>query len=263
MQEEQKITEVARILSDAASSSKACGPIRDLLGAQNLEAAYKVQQHNINERIKKENTKIVGRKIGLTAKSVQAQLGVDQPDFGTLLQSMQVGNAGTIPKEELMQAKAEAEIAFVLKEDLTESNLSHVDLIHKVDYAVAALEIVGSRIENWNIGITDTIADNASASHFVLGDVRKKLSEIDLISCKMNLYKNGEKLSEGVGAACLGSPLNAFQWLADKMIEMGSPLKKGDIVLTGALGPMLAGGQGDHFKAEIEGLGEVEVSFAE
>lgn len=258
--QENSIEKASELLYQAHKNSSTCAPIRSLIGDEDISTAYKIQEINIQKRMISENTGIVGRKIGLTAKTVQAQLGVDQPDFGTLLKNMQIENKGSVPAKELVQPKAEAEIAFVLKEDIV-GRLSIVELQGKIDYACACIEIVGSRVENWDIKITDTVADNASASHFVLGDIKKHISEIDLENCLMKMYKNGELVSEGQGSACLGSPLNSFKWLADKMIEMETPLLKGDIILTGALGKMVEGKPGDHFKAEIEGLDSVEISF--
>lgn len=258
--QEKNIQEASELLYEAHLNSKTCPPIRNLIGVDDISTAYKIQEINIQKRMIAENTKIVGRKIGLTAKAVQNQLGVDQPDFGTLLRNMQIKDKGTVPAKELIQPKAEAEIAFVLKENI-EQSLTVDKLKDKIDYACACIEIVGSRVENWDIKITDTVADNASASHFVLGDIQKNVSEIDLENCNMHMYKNGELVSEGKGSVCLGSPLNSFKWLADKMLEMNTPLLAGDIVLTGALGKMSEGSAGDHFKADIDGLGTVEISF--
>lgn len=257
-----EMEKAASVLRKAETSSKTCPPIRNIIGEMDLSSAYSIQTFNMSQRMKIEGSKIIGRKIGLTSTIVQKQLGVNQPDFGTLLDSMQVFNGAEISMKQLMQPKVEAEIAFILKEDLQQLPKGDKELLATIDYAVAAIEIVGSRIENWNIRITDTIADNASASHFVLGDNQKKPEEINLINCKMKLYKNNEVKSEGNGAACLGSPLNAFRWLAKKMIDMGSPLKKADIVLTGALGPMLEVEGGDFCKAEIDGFGSVEIHFS-
>jgi len=135
------------------------------------------------------------------------------------------------------------------------------DLINAIDYAAVSIEIVGSRIANWDIKITDTIADNASASHFILGESRVPLSQIDLEKCKMSLIRNGEVVSEGSGAACMDNPLNAALWLAQTMAEMGNPLKAGEVLLSGALGPMVPIEQGDKFEAVIEGLGSVELAI--
>jgi 2-keto-4-pentenoate hydratase len=187
-------------------------------------------------------------------------LGVDQPDFGLLFADTQVSNGGSLPASSILQPKAEAEIAFVMKSDLT-NHITEDSVAAAVDYAVGAIEIVGSRVLNWDIRITDTVADNASASHFVLGDVRKSLHEVDLAAIKMKLYKNGVLASEGIGSACLGSPLKALTWLAQTFADLGTPLKAGDIVLSGALGPMCAGEAGDTFVAQIESFGEVKFTF--
>lgn len=254
------IEQAAQQLLKAEKTKSPCDPVRALIGAQNVDDAYAVQ--NVISRQKEENgARTIGKKIGLTSVAVQQQLGVDQPDYGALFDKMQVLEGETISVTELMQPKAEAEIAFVLKKDLTTGNFSLTEIEEAIDYAVAAIEIVGSRIKNWDIRIADTIADNASASHFVLGTVRKKLSEIDVVGATMQLTKNEVLVSEGTGAACLGSPLIATQWLANKMVEMGTPLQKGDIVLSGALGPMTAVEAGDLLKAKIEGLGEVSIRF--
>ncbi len=254
------IQQLAKQLREAYSTRTACAPLRDVIGVEDLKTAYAIQELNNNLLIEK-GARVVGRKIGLTSKAVQKQLGVDQPDYGSLLNTMEILNGDTISVSELMQAKAEAEVAFVLKSDLTEPNLTTAELISAIDYAVASIEIVGSRIENWNIKITDTIADNASASHFVIGHRPVRLENVDLINCQMVMTKNGEKVSEGKGAACLGSPINATLWLAKTMAELGTPLRAGELILSGALGPMVAVSAGDVFVAEFGGLGSVSVGF--
>ena len=251
---------IAKKLRDASDSRQLISPIRDLIGNDNLAAAYQIQTQNINLHVAA-GARIVGRKIGLTSKVVQKQLGVDQPDFGTLLDTMEVLNGDEIPWSEVHQPKAEAEIAFVLKEDITNPSITVHELISAIDYALPSIEIVGSRIADWNIKITDTIADNASASHYILGHTPKSLSEFDLIACKMTMTNNGEKVSEGIGAACLGSPINSTIWLAKKLIENGNPLRAGEVILTGALGPMAAIDKGNKLIAHFEGLGSVSVSF--
>jgi len=254
------IQKLAQQLREAYTTRTACPPLRDVIGVEDLNTAYAIQELNNNLLIEK-GARVVGRKIGLTSKAVQKQLGVDQPDYGALLNTMEILNGDSISFSALMQPKAEAEIAFVLKSDLTEPNLTTAELISAIDYAVASIEIVGSRIENWNIKITDTIADNASASHFVIGHRPVKLENIDLINCQMVMTKNGEKVSEGKGAACLGSPLNATLWLAKTMASLGTPLRAGELILSGALGPMAAVTAGDVFVADFDVLGSVSVGF--
>jgi len=253
---------LASVLREADETKIPCAPMRTVIGIEDIATAYKIQDVNNNLRVEK-GGRIVGRKIGLTSKAVQKQLGVDQPDYGALFHDMEVLNGGTIPWNETMQPKVEAEIAFVLSKDLPSADIGTLDVLGAIDYALVSLEIVGSRIENWNIRITDTIADNASASHFVLGHQPMKLNQIDLINCKMVMAKNGDLVSEGKGAACLGSPINATLWLAQTMAKLGTPLKAGDLVLSGALGPMATVEAGDLVTASIDGLGTVSVVFGE
>jgi len=257
---EEQINHFAESLRQAQEQRKTISPIRETIGVEDLELAYAIQKANTDYR-KHQGERMVGYKIGLTSHAVQRQLGVDQPDFGILFNTMEIQNGGFISITEILQPKIETEVAFVLKSDLIQKQFTAIDIISAIDYALVSLEIVGSRIENWNIKITDTIADNASASHFVLGHRPVKMNDFDVVTCKMTMNKNGEKVSEGSGAACLGSPINAAIWLAEKFSSLGTPLKKGDLLLTGAVGPMVPVAAGDHIVAQIEGLGSVSVKF--
>lgn len=256
------IKEAARRLREAEFKKEVCAPLREILGTEDLSAAYAVQQYNAKLR-RAAGAKVVGHKIGLTSLAVQEQFGIDQPDYGLLWNDKEVNNGGEVSMSELMQAKAESEIAFVLSKDLNSDCLSMVDIIQSIDFALCSIEIVGSRIKNWDISITDTIADNASASHWLVAHKPVKLNDFDVVNCKMIMKKNGQIESEGFGKSCIGSPLNAVLWLAKKMVEMGKPLKQGDLVLSGALGPMVAVEAGDFIEVEIEGLGGASVSFVE
>ena len=238
-----------------------CTPVRSLLPEGDLDAAYRVQEHN-TRRWEAEGRRIVGYKIGLTSKAVQKQLGVGQPDYGILFADMAVMDGEEIAWGRVLQPKAEAEIAFVLGRGIDHEDASTVDLLAAVDYALPAIEVVGSRIQNWDIQIVDTIADNGSSGAFVLGATPCRLSDLDLRLCGMSLWRGGDPVSVGAGAACLGSPLNAAAWLARAMARAGRPLAAGDIVLTGALGPMVAAAPGDVLRAKIAGLGSVRVAFA-
>ena len=252
------INQAAQELWNAQKAQKMIPPVRELITATDIDAAYAVQQINIQHRID-QGEKVVGKKIGLTSFAVQKQLGVDQPDYGILFESMQIENGEKLPYSDLMQPKAEAEIAFVMRTDL-DGDIDITDLIDAIDYASASIEIVGSRIENWNIRITDTIADNASASHFVLGKKKMNIEELDLERCSMTMTKNGAVVSEGIGSACMDNPLNAALWLAKTMAKNGTPIKAGEILLSGALGHMVPIESGDHFEATIEGLGNVSIT---
>ncbi|WP_420400472.1 2-keto-4-pentenoate hydratase [Flagellimonas sp.] len=256
-----KTKEAAERLHRAAQTQTYCSPIREFIGTEDLESAYAIQDINTEHRVKS-GARIVGSKIGLTSVVVQKQLGVDQPDFGVLFDDMEVENGLEMDYNLLMQPKVEAEIAFVLKSDLNAPQLGAADVISAIDYTLAAIEIVGSRIENWDIKITDTIADNASASHFVLGHKPVRLENLDLIECTMEMSVNGKIVSEGKGAACMGSPINAVLWLAKTFAKLGRPLKAGDVILSGALGPMAVVSPGDEVVTKISGLGNVSVKFS-
>lgn len=250
----EKAAEQIRLASETKSP---CGPIRHLFKERDIEAAYAIQ--DINTQLKlKQGHKIIGKKIGLTSFAVQEQLGVREPDFGMLFDDMLFENEADIPSDLLMQAKAEAEWGFVLKKGLDKENISLNEIKEAIGYAIVAIEIVGSRIENWDINIMDTVADNASASHFVIGKSQIPLNDIDLKNCKMELLKNGKSASEGTGKACMGNPLFAVKWLAEKMVELQQPLKQGELILSGALGPMVNITKGDYIKATIDTFDAVE-----
>ncbi len=256
----ESIEQAALRLREAGESHTPCAPIRDLIAPTDVASAYAVQEINTKYRLGR-GRNLVGRKIGLTAVAVQKQLGVDQPDFGLLFDDMLAAEERAIPFAELMQPKVEAEIAIVLKKPLTKAQNSAADVAEATDYACAAIEIVGSRIANWDIRLSDTIADNASSSHFVLGARRVRLADADLVNCAMTMVRRGETVSSGSGAACMGNPLNAAAWLADAMVKYGRPLQAGDVIMTGALGPMVAVAPGDVVEARIEGLGQVRATF--
>ena len=251
--------DLARRLRDAYTTG-AVPPLRDGLDPVDVDGAYAVQTIN-TQFWEEQGRRIVGRKAGLTAKAVQLQLGVDQPDFGVLFDDMAVEDGGTLDPARALQPKAEAEIAFVLGKDLPDPESTPEMVADAVATAHAAIEIVDSRIADWKITFADTVADNGSSAFFVLGKQGLPLDGLDLLTCGMVMEINGAIVSLGAGAAALGHPLNAAAWLARTLARRGEPLKAGDILLAGALGPMVALQAGDHVRAIIGGLGSASFTY--
>ncbi|MYZ34449.1 MULTISPECIES: fumarylacetoacetate hydrolase family protein [unclassified Streptomyces] len=255
------IAEAADRLATAASTGVTCAPVRDLIGPDDIAAAYRIQQ--MFNRLRAHDTATVGRKIGATSKAVQAQLGVDQPDFGVLYADMQYSDGDVIPMDRLLQPRVEAEVAFVLEADLTDGPLDVAQCRAAVAYAVPALEIVDSRITDWDISFADTVADNASSGLYVLGTQRRTLEEFEPVDVIMGLKVDDGLVSSGDGAACLGDPLNALAWLAKRAREFGDPLTAGQVILSGSLGPLAMVRPGSAVKATIKSLGTVSATFTD
>lgn len=251
----------------ATTSGVACPPITDLVPAGDIDVAYQVQRR-LTERRLAAGARIIGRKIGLTSAAVQSQVGVDRPDFGVLFQDMRYDDDELIPVGRLLAPKAEAEVAFRLGRDLADraAATDPAAVRAAVELAFPALEIVDSRIADWKIGITDTVADNASSGVFVVGATGTPLDEVEPVDVTMRMHRGegpeAELVSQGTGRDCLGDPLNALAWLAETLIDVGTPLRAGDIVLSGALGPMVAVAPGDVFRADIAPLGTVTARFS-
>lgn len=260
------VDEAARRLVEAETNRVPCAPVRDLIGADDVESAYAVQRV-LHARALEAGRRVSGRKVGLTSPAVQAQLRVDQPDFGFLYTDMDVSDAERIDPARLLQPKIEAEVAFVLGADL-DGSLDDASLVAALVGVVAGLEIVDSRVAGWDISFGDTVADNASSGLYVLGELRhgpellgEDLRE-GLAGLSMSMTRNGAEVSTGRGSACMGSPLAALAWLAGTAASHGEPLRAGQVILSGALGPMVSVAPGDEFRAEITGLGAVTARFA-
>ena len=247
----------AEQLRTAAHTGVPCAPVRDVLGTStDVDAAYAVQQRNVALAVAA-GRRVSGHKVGLTARVVQEQLGVDQPDYGVLFADMCLADGADIESGQLLQPRVEAEVAVVIDRDLDKGEHCVVDIIDATAYVLPALEIVDSRIRGWDITIVDTIADNASCGLYVVGTRPVSLGAVDLREIRMRMVVDGEIAATGSGDACLGNPLNAAVWLADVMCKRGTPLRAGECLMTGSLGPMKPIGPSAEVVADLGPLGRV------
>jgi 2-keto-4-pentenoate hydratase len=254
------IESAADALDKAARTCIAIPKLSETWPALTVDDAYAIQMRNVRRALDS-GVIITGKKIGLTSLAMQKMIGVDTPDFGHLYNTMEV-QGGKIGRTTMLLPKVEAEIAFVLSRDLDmDREIRTEDVIEATDYVVAALEIVDSRIANWKIGFVDTVSDNASSGMYLLGSVHKKLSEIDLKAETMDFHVNGERRNGGKGTDVLGDPAFCVAWLANSMRSYGTILKKGEVILSGALSAAIGAERGDRFKAVYSSLGSVEVEF--
>lgn len=256
----EAIQQAAQALALARTNRRPIPPVSTSHGIASLDAAYAVAE--LNTRIQLESgRRIVGLKVGLTSRAVQQQLGVDQPDFGVLFDDMEFLNGQDVPTARLLQPKVEAEIAFVVGRDVTGSAPSYSEFLTCLSYALPAIEIVDSAITDWKISLVDTVADNASSGLYVLGDQPVSIGALSLGALGMQMDKNGQPVSTGSGAACLGHPLRAAFWLARTMAARGQGLHQGQVILSGALGPMVPVVAGDLVQASVGALGSVSCRF--
>lgn len=259
----QLIQQAADALWQADRTQTPIAPIRELLGTStDIDVGYAVQEINAQRSLDL-GRKVSGRKIGVTSKAVQQQIGVDQPDYGTLYVDTEYGDGVDIPASRLIQPRAEGEVALVVGRDLDHAPHSFGQVMRAIEYALPSIEVVDSRIENWQISIVDTIGDNASCGVYVLGSRPVLLSAFDVRTVPMAMSVNGSVVSEGTGAACLGNPLHAATWLADVLCERGIPLRPGDVLMTGALGAMRDIAPGDEVDLDFGPLGRVTTRLAD
>lgn len=257
---------LAARLWDAQFTGVPCEALTEAGPELTVADAYEVQRINLDRRMNERGlygrkARLVGHKIGITSAAVQAWLGVGEPDFGGLLDDMAVPDGGTADITKLLQPRVEGEIAFVLKKCLVGPGITAAQVIAATDFIVPAIEIIDSRILDWKFKIQDTIADNASSGMFVLGSQPLLPSEVNLRLVGMTLRKNGSVMSTGAGAACLGNPVNAVVWLANTLCDLGTQLNTGQVILSGALGPVSPVVAGDYVSVEIGRMAGATVRF--
>lgn len=248
-------------LYEALVACKTLPNLRDRVEGITIEDAYQIQARMI-ERRKQAGATVIGKKIGVTSRGVQEMLGVFEPDFGILMSDMLLPDGAEVPSGTLIQPKAEGEIAFILKRDLIGPGITAADVIAATDHVRACFEIVDSRINDWDIKIQDTVADNASCGVFVLGEDKADPRDVDLALAGMVAERNGEIMVTGAGAAVQGSPANAVAWLANTLGRLGTPLLAGETILSGALAPMYLFDPGDTLTMRVGGIGACSISFA-
>jgi len=253
------LQEFADMLYLAERDRAAIPPLTDISDAITLEDAYAIQLLNV-ERVIAMGYMVSGKKIGLTSPGIQHQLGVSEPDYGHLFVDMEC-REGRIDASQLIMPKIEAELAFVLSADLTGGKVTAADVRTATEYVAGAFEIVDSRVADWKIKLADTVADNASSGRYILGEKRLNIGDVDLPGESMRLYMNGEQLEEGVGANVLGDPCAAVAWLANRLWDFGVPLKKGEVILSGAFSAAPAVKKGETFCVEFKSFGTITAEF--
>lgn len=253
-----RISQLGDELFESLRSRSPIEPLTDREPGLTLEQAYQIQEHLIRRRLAL-GDRIVGKKVGLTSRVVQRSLGVGEPDFGQLLASMVATD--TISVSNLLQPRAEGEVAFLLERDLAGPGITNADVLYATRAVLPCFEIVDSRIRNWRIRLQDTVADNASAGMFVLGERAVDPRSVDLSTCGMVLEKNGVIECTGAGAAALGSPVNCVAWLANALGRFGTALRAGEIILSGSLGALVPVAAGDSLHLSIGGIGSASVRF--
>lgn len=258
---QEQIIQCGDELYDALIQRNTLRPLTERFDNITIEDAYHISLRMLDRRLEAGET-VIGKKIGVTSKAVQSMLNVHQPDFGYLTDKMAYSQGQEMPiSEHLIQPKAEGEIAFILKKDLMGPGVTNADVLAATDCVIPCFEVVDSRIENWQIKIQDTVADNASCGLFILGDKAVDPRKVDLMTCGMVVEKNGSVISTGAGAAALGSPVNSVAWLANTLGEFGIPLKAGEVILSGSLVPLEPVQPGDFMSVSIGGMGSATVRF--
>jgi 2-oxopent-4-enoate/cis-2-oxohex-4-enoate hydratase len=257
----EEITRLGDELHGALRGQRTVPPLTEREPSITIEDAYHISRRLLDRRLA-EGERLIGKKIGVTSKAVQRMLDVHQPDFGYLTDRMRYEDGESMPiSRELIQPRAEGEIALQLRRDLVGPGVSEADVLAATECVMPCFEIVDSRIRDWKIRIQDTVADNASSGLFVLGRASRRPEGFDFFSCGMVVEKNGEIISTGAGAAALGSPLRSIAWLANTLGGFGVPLLAGEVLLSGALVPLVPVRAGDRMRLTVGGLGTAEVQF--
>ena len=251
------------LAADLAQAERSREPISPLTAAYpdiDVVDAYEIQLINIRQRVA-EGARVVGHKVGLSSLAMQQMMGVDEPDYGHLLDEMEVFEDTPVKASRFLYPRVEVEVGFILADDLPGADCTEDDVLAATEALVPSIELIDTRITDWKIALCDTIADNASSAGFVLGGARVSPRDLDVKTIDAVLTRNGEVVAEGRSDAVLGNPVTAVAWLARKVESFGVRLRKGDVVLPGSCTRAIDARAGDEFLADFTGLGSVRLSF--
>jgi 2-keto-4-pentenoate hydratase len=252
--------ELAADLAQAERSREPIAPLTTAYPDIDVVDAYEIQLINIRQRVA-EGARVLGHKVGLSSLAMQQMMGVDEPDYGHLLDEMQVFEETPVKAGRYLYPRVEVEVGFILSDDLPGAGCTEDDVLAATEALVPSIELIDTRITDWKIALCDTIADNASSAGFVLGKARVSPRDIDVQAIDAVLTRNGEVIAEGRSDAVLGNPVTAVAWLSRKVESFGVRLRKGDIVLPGSCTRAIDARAGDEFVADFAGLGSVRLSF--
>ncbi|MDT5010439.1 MAG: 2-keto-4-pentenoate hydratase [Mycobacterium sp.] len=252
--------ELAAELAEAERTRVPIGPLTDGNPTIDVVDAYEIQLINIRQRVA-EGARVVGHKVGLSSKAMQQMMNVDEPDYGHLLDDMEVFEQTPVGAGQYLYPRVEVEVGFILAEDLPGADCTEDDVLAATAAFAPSIELIDTRITDWKIKLCDTIADNASSAGFVLGTERVSPEDVDIKGIDAVLTRNGEVVAKGRSDAVLGNPVTAVAWLARKVESFGVRLRKGDIVLPGSCTRAIDARPGDHFVADFDGLGSVRLTF--
>jgi len=252
--------ELAADLAQAERSREPIAPLTNTYPDIDVVDAYEIQLINIRQRVA-EGARVLGHKVGLSSLAMQQMMGVDEPDYGHLLDEMQVFEDTPVKAGRYLYPRVEVEVGFILSEDLPGAGCTEDDVLAATEALVPSIELIDTRITDWKIALCDTIADNASSAGFVLGAARVSPRDVDVKAIDAVLTRNGEVIAEGRSDAVLGNPVTAVAWLSRKVESFGVRLRKGDIVLPGSCTRAIDARAGDEFVADFTGLGSVRLSF--
>lgn len=252
------IQEAADLLDRADAAAAPVAPLTEQYRGIDVIDAYAIQRVNLGRRLARGRT-LIGHKVGLTSEPMQTLLGVDEPDFGYILDDMLIPNGASVPRSRFCAPRVEPEVAFLLREPLRGNAITADDVRAATEAVAVALEIVDSRIADWRLTLCDTVADNASSAAVVLGPWIPLTGDVDLAGAHASLHLNGQRADEGLGSAVLGDPANAVAWLANTLAALGTDIEAGQFVMSGSFTAAAFIEPGDIASATIGGLGTVSL----